>query len=75
MEVKTGNRNKSKSIAIDFISFRVNGQLHKLQVGSQPDQVDPTHTLAHTLRETLSLTGPKVSCDSGAMGMLYRAHG
>jgi carbon-monoxide dehydrogenase small subunit len=30
--------------------------------------VDPAHTLSYTLRETLGLTGTKMSCDNGACG-------
>ena len=50
------------------LSLTVNGRVHDLKVGAEPDQVDPAHTLAHTLRETLGLTGTKVSCDHGACG-------
>ncbi len=50
------------------IAITVNGVSHELEVGSEPDQVAPSHTLAHTLRETLGLTGTKVSCDNGACG-------
>ena len=50
------------------LSFTVNGRVHDLKVGTEPDQVDPSHTLAHTLRETLGLTGTKISCDDGACG-------
>lgn len=46
----------------------VNGQRHELEVGNGPHQIKPSHTLAHTLRETLGLTGTKVSCDHGACG-------
>jgi carbon-monoxide dehydrogenase small subunit len=50
------------------LSLTINGQAYELEVGSEPDQVGPAHTLAHTLRETLGLTGTKVSCDHGACG-------
>jgi len=50
------------------LSLTVNGQLYELRVGSQRDQVDPAHTLVHTLRETLGLTGTKLACDHGACG-------
>jgi carbon-monoxide dehydrogenase small subunit len=43
----------------------VNGQPHELMVGKD---VYPWHTLAHTLRETLDLTGTKIGCDHGACG-------
>ena len=51
-----------------LIRLKVNGRLHELEVGRESGQVDPAHTLSHTLRETLGLTGTKVSCDSGACG-------
>ena len=50
------------------ISLTVNGQPYELEIGNQPDEVDPSHTLAHTLRETLGLTGTKIGCDHGACG-------
>lgn len=50
------------------IRLMVNGQTHELDVGDRPDQIKPSHTLSHTLRETLGLTGTKVSCDHGACG-------
>jgi aerobic carbon-monoxide dehydrogenase small subunit len=50
------------------LTLTVNGQVYELKVGTEPDRVDPAHTLAHTLRETLGLTGTKVSCDHGACG-------
>lgn len=46
----------------------VNGNAHELEVGIRPGQIKPSHTLTHTLRETLGLTGTKVSCDNGACG-------
>lgn len=51
-----------------MLRLTVNGQVHQLTTGSAPAAVDPAHTLAHTLRETLGLTGTKVSCDRGACG-------
>jgi carbon-monoxide dehydrogenase small subunit len=47
------------------ISLAVNGRAFELIVGKD---VNPWHTLAHTLRETLGLTGPKIACDHGACG-------
>ncbi len=63
-------RKKSKKAVqqTQRVSFSVNGQTYDLEVGGRPDQVDPGHTLSHTLRETLGLTGTKVSCDGGACG-------
>lgn len=50
------------------VSLIVNGRCFELGIGSQPHQVETSHTLAHTLRETLGLTGTKVTCDNGACG-------
>ena len=50
------------------VAFNVNGVSHEFEVGDQLYQVAPSHTLAHTLRETLGLTGTKVGCDQGACG-------
>ena len=50
------------------VTLHVNGETYALSVGPHAADVDPAHTLAHTLRETLGLTGTKVSCDRGACG-------
>jgi len=50
------------------IAFTVNRVPYELEVGGRFNQVDPCHTLAHTLRETLGLTGTKIGCDQGACG-------
>ena len=50
------------------IRFKVNDQLCELEVGNRFGMVDPSHTLAHTLRETLGLTGTKIACNHGACG-------
>jgi aerobic carbon-monoxide dehydrogenase small subunit len=50
------------------INLTVNGQAFDLQMGGGLGKVEPAHTLSHTLRETLGLTGTKVSCDHGACG-------
>ena len=68
MAVKKEKEVKKKAQEIRRLSLTVNGQVYELKVGTGPDQVDPAHTLAHTLRETLGLTGTKVSCDHGACG-------
>ena len=56
------------SISKRSISLTVNGQLYELEIGNKPGKVEPSHTLAHTLRETLDLTGTKTGCDHGACG-------
>ncbi len=50
------------------IRFKVNEQLYELEVGNRSGMIDPSHTLAHTLRETLGLTGTKVACNHGTCG-------
>ncbi len=57
-----------KSSEKERINLTVNGELYEMEIGERPDQVDPAHTLAHTLRDTLGLTGTKISCDHGACG-------
>ncbi len=57
-----------KKIRSRKIRLTVNGKLHHLEVGNKHHQIKPSHTLAHTLRETLGLTGTKISCDEGACG-------
>ena len=46
----------------------VNGEAYELDVGMRPGQIDPSHSLVYTLRETLGLTGTKRSCGQGACG-------
>ncbi len=46
----------------------VNGKRVDLGIGTGIHDVAPSHTLAHTLRETLGLTGTRVGCDRGACG-------
>jgi aerobic carbon-monoxide dehydrogenase small subunit len=47
------------------IRFTVNGRVYAFRIG---DRVQPWHTLAHTLRDTLGLVGTKISCDRGECG-------
>ncbi len=68
MEVHTAKKIRKKPFEKSSIRLTVNGQIYELEEGNAPHQVDSGHTLAHTLRETLGLTGTKVSCDHGACG-------
>jgi carbon-monoxide dehydrogenase small subunit len=68
MVVKTAKPVRKKAIETRGISLTINGQVYEMEVGSEANQVEPSHTLAHTLRETLGLTDTKVSCDHGACG-------
>jgi carbon-monoxide dehydrogenase small subunit len=60
---------KEKKVAVTkSIRLIVNGQEHELDVGDRPGQIDSSETLVFTLRETLGLTGTKLSCGEGACG-------
>lgn len=48
------------------ISFTLNGTPYEMEVGDRPYQIALSHTLVHTLRETIGLTGTKIGCDQGA---------
>ena len=50
------------------ITLTVNGQVYRLDIGDRAGEIEVFHTLSHTLRETLGLTGTKISCDEGACG-------
>jgi len=52
----------------ESVRLTVNGRAHHLEVGPGSHQIDPTHTLLYTLRETLALTGTKAGCNQGACG-------
>lgn len=68
MAGKASTRVRKLSGPEGHIRLVINGKTHELETGSGADKVDPAHTLAYTLRETLGLTGTKVSCDHGACG-------
>src|SRR5512136_9799 len=53
---------------IRSINMTVNGQEYELDIGTRTGQIDPSHTLVYTLRETLGLTGTKAACNQGACG-------
>lgn len=50
------------------VKLSVNSKVYELATGSAAGEVDPAHTLSHTLRETLGLKGTKLSCEGGACG-------
>lgn len=68
MAVRTKKHTHRKNGGAGRISLTVNGQPYEMEVGTAPHQIDPADTLAYTLRETLGLTGTKISCDHGACG-------
>ena len=61
-------RTRRKAPETESIRLVINGQTYDLSIGSRPGEVEPFHTLSHTLRNTLGLTGTKLSCDQGACG-------
>ena len=61
-------RTQRKAPETESIRLVINGQIHDLNIGSRFGEVEQFHTLSHTLRETLGLTGTKLSCDQGACG-------
>ncbi|MCR4418770.1 MAG: (2Fe-2S)-binding protein [Clostridia bacterium] len=66
--VETGYEQRGSGAGAERITLTVNGRPYRLEIGKQPGQVDTTHTLAHTLRETLGLKGTKIGCDHGGCG-------
>ena len=61
--VKEGHTEQKTSV--DLI---VNGKPYQLEIGTAEGKIKNSDTLSHTLRETLGLTGTKISCDGGACG-------
>jgi len=68
MPAVRSSRKATVKVEQETIRLTVNGQPYELEIGNRPNEIAPSHTLAHTLRETLGLTGTKVSCDNGACG-------
>jgi len=62
------NSSTREPIEKSYITLTVNGEPHRLGIGSQQDEIAPSHTLAYTLRESLGFTGTKIGCDHGACG-------
>jgi len=63
----SGDRNKGSGVnpSAGYISMTINGESRELMIGKD---VQPWHTLAYTIRETLGYTGTKIGCDQGACG-------
>ena len=62
------SKRENEVSAIQSISLTINGQVYDLDIGKRSGQINPTHTLVYTLRETLGLTGTKAACCQGACG-------
>jgi len=54
---------RGRATESETVHLIVNGKLYELMVGKD---IATSHTLAHTLRETLGLTGTKIACDHGS---------
>ncbi len=67
-EMRRKSSTKSYKSERQSIILSVNGKPYELRIGSHQNEVEPSHTLAYTLRETLGLTGTKIGCDHGACG-------
>ena len=59
--VDSSNNSGGAASVERLVTINVNGR-------SRPVDVMPNETLAHTLRNKLSLTGTKIGCDRGACG-------
>jgi aerobic carbon-monoxide dehydrogenase small subunit len=68
MPIKSLNSSKKNAAKTQRVRLTVNNHEVELEVGLACGQIEASATLAHTLRETLGLTGTKVSCDHGACG-------
>jgi aerobic carbon-monoxide dehydrogenase small subunit len=68
MAERKENRARGKTPHRESVILTVNGQAHELDVGDRAGEIEAFHTLSHTLRDTLGLTGTKISCDEGACG-------
>jgi aerobic carbon-monoxide dehydrogenase small subunit len=68
MVEKKRKKQSGATAARDIINLVINGQRHRLEIGDGQGRVGVTDTLSFTLRETLGLTGTKLSCDGGACG-------
>ena len=68
MAESKASRMRRKAPEIESIRLVINGQTCDLNIGSRSGEVEPFHTLSQTLRDTLGLTGTKLSCDQGACG-------
>ncbi len=62
------NRNEGKNAENRLLCITVNDRSYDLMIGNMHGAVSPSDTLAHTLRETLGLTGTKIGCDQGSCG-------
>jgi len=53
------------STTAKIVRITINGKVHELEAGRD---ITPAMTLSHLLREKLSYTGLKISCNEGACG-------
>ena len=64
-----GDRNKAAAWnETRSLNLTVNNKEFHLEVGGGAHQVNTSHTLLQTIRDTLGLTGTKKGCDQGSCG-------
>ncbi|HVN25322.1 MAG TPA: (2Fe-2S)-binding protein [Syntrophorhabdales bacterium] len=68
MTATKARKAQAKTPQSESVRLVVNGETFDLNIGERRGEIEPFHTLSHTLRETLGLTGTKISCDHGACG-------
>ena len=68
MADKRASRARRGTSQPESITLTINGRSYDLSIGERPGEVEPCHTLSQTLRDTLGLTGTKLSCNQGACG-------
>ena len=56
-------------MGVNSCTLKINGNVYEFSVGNKFGQVRPEETLLETLRERLSMTGTKKSCEEGACGL------
>ena len=67
-EKKDDMKNNESIRTRESVTLVINGETYEFNVGNNSRDIAPSHTLAHTLREILDLTGTKIGCDRGACG-------
>jgi carbon-monoxide dehydrogenase small subunit len=68
MAIKSNSSRPVGTAAKRQVGLTINGRKYKLKIGKGAGRIEPADTLSFVLRNTLGLTGTKVSCDSGACG-------
>lgn len=51
-----------------YLTMEVNKKNYRLPIGTEVNEVSPSDTLAHVIRDIIGLTGTKVPCNKGECG-------